>query len=258
MEFKALQTKSKIDGRVVTGVFSVLGNRDAAGDRIMPGAFTKTFSEQKQRARHLWNHDGFAPPIAKIKELVEVGRNDLPTEVLALAPDAIGAAIVTREYLDTPRGNEVFEGVKAGAIEEMSFAFSIPKNAFEFREEEVNGEKIITRFVREVRLFDTSDVNWGCNDATLAVRSLPAETLALSLKTLLTEFKSGRRNSAADESLIKTIHDTAVELGAICAPEANEEEKSEKAKETIVEVFDLSEAKSLVATMELLQFEFAL
>jgi uncharacterized protein len=257
MDFKSTTSKARVDGRTVTGIFAVLGNRDSVGDRVMPGAFTKTFSEGRRRARHLWNHDGFAPPIARIVDLYEIGKSDLPQDVLEFAPDAIGAAIVVREYLDTPRANEVLEGIKAGAIEEMSFAFRVPANKAEAKQEDINGEKVLTRFVREVQLFDTSDVNWGANNATLAVRSLPAETIALGLKSLLDEYKAGRRNSANDAGLIQSIHDLAVDLEAVCAGEkaAPAEEIPEQ---KLIEVLDFDDLRTRLALLEIANLELAM
>jgi hypothetical protein len=73
--------------------------------------------------------------------------------------------MVTRKYLDTDRGNEILEGIKAGAINEMSFGFNPIKYDFE----DVDG--MLVRNLKEVRLWDTSDVNWGANPATVASKA---------------------------------------------------------------------------------------
>ncbi len=207
MEYKSFQSKATVDKRVVKGIFSVLGNRDSYGDRVMIGAFRKTFSEGRKRIRHLWNHDGYSPPIAKILDLYEISKADLPDEVLSQAPSATGGAVVVREYLNTPRADEVLVGIAAGAILEMSFAFDVVGGRFDFSEEVIDGEKVTTRYLRELKLYDTSDVNWGANDATLATRSLPVELIASNLKSLLTEYKERGRNSRVDSTIIQSIHD---------------------------------------------------
>src|SRR5450759_1178414 len=116
-EYKSgTQHISKIDGRSVVGIFAVHGNVDEVGDISHPGAFVKTFQERSGRIQFLWMHDMFSPPVAVIKSLREIGRNELPKGVLSVAPDATGGAEVTREYLDTERGNEILAGLKAGAI----------------------------------------------------------------------------------------------------------------------------------------------
>lgn len=250
-EFKSLPgfTKSKIEGRAVTGLFSILGNRDSAGDRMMPGSFAKTFSEGRKRFRHLWQHDFSSPPVAAIKDLYEIGKSDLPEQVLEFAPDAVGGAVVVREYLDTARGNEILEGLKTGAIDEMSFAFDSVKA--DFAEEPINGEKFNTRYVREVKLWETSDVLWGANPATLSARSLDAKALIESLKELMTEIKAGRRNASVDQARVQEVHDLAVELGAMCGAE------EEEPKTVIDPALILKEADAILAGLSLANFDFA-
>src|SRR5690242_20738236 len=92
----------KVSDREVTGLFSILGNLDDYADVIWPGAFAKTFQERAGKILHLWQHDFSSPPIAVVKSLREVGRDELPPEVLSAAPEALGGAEVVREYLDTP------------------------------------------------------------------------------------------------------------------------------------------------------------
>ena len=72
-----------IKGREVTGIFAVMGNLDDYTDRGWPGMFTKTFQERMGKIFHLWQHDFSCPPIAIIKSLREVGRDELPEAVLA-------------------------------------------------------------------------------------------------------------------------------------------------------------------------------
>lgn len=210
----------KISGREVTGVFSVFGNLDDYHDRIWPGAFAKTLTERGNRIVHLWQHDFSSPPIAIVREIKEVGRAELPPEVLERAPEAMGGAQVTREYLDTPRANEVLAALQAGSPLEMSFAYDPIKYDFE----QLDGatyewERI--RNLRELRLYETSDVLWGANSATIA----DSKTLALPLDFLLRQLsaqlaqlrddvKAGRRNSEDDQKRINQIAELAIELGA--------------------------------------------
>lgn len=214
----ALFTKDNLGPRTRAGVFAVLGNRDNGGDRILPGAFGKTFQENRRHARHLWNHNFSDPPTAKVEDLYEISADDLPDAVRAAAPDAQGGAVVVRTYLDTPRGSEILAALDAGAIDEMSFAYEAVKK--EYLEEEINGAKIQTRLIRELRHYESSDVLWGMNGATLATLAIPTEFLAQSLENLLTEIKAGRRNSESDLKMIQTIHDHATQLGAMCDEEA--------------------------------------
>jgi HK97 family phage prohead protease len=221
-------------GRIRVGVCAVFGNIDSYGDRILPGAFTKTIKEGKARVKHLWNHDFSEPPTAVVLELKEVGRDELPQAVLDFAPEATGGLVVTREYLDTEMGEEVLKGIDAGAITEMSFGFDV------ISYELVTEGEMTVRNLKELRLYDTSDVLWGMNGATVstgAKHALPLGVIAQNLVSAVAEVKAGRRNASADQVLIDAIHQAAVDLGCSnCAmheleaksQEQNEEQKSEE------------------------------
>lgn len=160
------------DDRKVTGIAAVIGNLDAHFDIIHRGAFKKTIAERGSRVRHLWQHDFDAPPIASIRNLEEVGRGDLPESIKKGHPEVKGGLLVTREYLDTPRGNEVLAGIKSDppAIGEMSIGFDLVQ--YDFEEKEFDGLQAMVMNIRELRLWDTSDVNWGANHLTVAEKGL--------------------------------------------------------------------------------------
>jgi HK97 family phage prohead protease len=236
-EFKSLSftnIKAQSSGRTRAGVCAVFGNVDDWGDRIVPGAFAKTISEGATRARHLWNHSYQHPPIASIKELKELSRDELPTEVIAKAPNAQGGLLVKREYYDTELSNWVLKAIDAGDINEMSFAYDVVRSATVT--EPIDGDPEKTREIRELvelKLYDTSDVLWGMNFATVAAGAkglaLPLGSLASQLVLLKEEMKAGRRNSDSDQKLISLIHETAVSLGAVCNP-GDEESDTGKSK----------------------------
>lgn len=163
-----------ISGRTITGLFSVFGNIDSYGDIVTPGAFTKTFNDRGGEIFHLWQHDFASPAIAVVKDLRELRQDELPDAVKAKHPDATGGAEVTREYLDTPRGNEIMAGLHAGVPYKMSFAFDPIKVAMTEQDDQS------VRLLREVRIYETSDVLWGANDATVASKRARVTTKALS------------------------------------------------------------------------------
>lgn len=218
-EFKAgpFVVKS-IEGRTVTGIFSVFGVLDTQWDIIHPGAFLKTIRERGDRAFHMWQHDFWNPPTAVIRELREIGVEELPDSIRAEWPEATGGVLVKREYLDTLRGNEILTALKAGAPLQMSFGYDPVR--YDFEEVEDLGR---IRHLREVRLWETSDVLWGANSATVAntaALSVPFETLLLQLEQHVNAMagagagKEGRRSAAADQERINTIARLVVELGA--------------------------------------------
>lgn len=230
-QFKSLpyfEVKAESTGRVRKGICAVFGNVDSWGDRIMPGAFAKTIMEGRARVKHLWNHDFSTPPIASITELKEVGRDELPEAVLEYAPEATGGLMVAREYYDTELSNWVFEAVTKGDVSEMSFGYDVIKSA----ESDENDTKV--RNLVELKLFDTSDVLWGMNAATVASgakSAMPLGVLVSQLTNIAEEVKAGRRNAGSDESLIDAIHQAAFDLGCTkCLGIKEDEAKSDEAE----------------------------
>jgi uncharacterized protein len=169
MELKTLPQEIKsIEGRTVTGIFSVFGNVDSYGDIVEAGAFRKTLRERKGKFFHLWQHNFYEPPIARVDDVKELSRDEIPQYILKAFPEATGAMEVTRTYLDTPRANEVLTGIKDGVPYEMSFGFdAIPDKT---KYEETDGKRI--RKLKELKLYETSDVLWGANGATIASKVL--------------------------------------------------------------------------------------
>lgn len=219
MELKATAHYVKsITDRTVTGIFAVHGNVDLINDRGWPGMFSKTWQERRDDIRGLWQHDGSAPPVMTLDDLADVPRADLPPLVLQKAPDATGGTLITRTYLDTPRGNEILTAIKAGAITQMSYMYDPVK--WDMEENPAAGPGVYAapiRNLREVRLYDISDVNWGANPATVASKGiwlLPEPLLLIQLQALLGEYKAGRRNAQADQEMIDQMHDMCMALGA--------------------------------------------
>lgn len=232
-QFKSIPyfaNKADAAGRTRKGIAAVFGNIDSWGDRIVPGAFQKTITEGSKRVKHLWNHDFSTPPIASIVELKEVSRDELPPEVLTYAPEATGGLMVAREYYDNELGNWVMEAIDKGDVSEMSFGYDVLGSA----ESEENDVKV--RNLTELKLFDTSDVLWGMNSATVAAGAkslMPLGVIVSQLQRFAEEVKAGRRNAAADMELIKGIHGALVTLGyKDCMPQ-EDEAKSDEAEAVI-------------------------
>lgn len=218
-QLKIVQHFTKeITDDIVTGIFAVHGNVDEGLDRSHPGAFADVRIKGRDRVRFLWQHDSREPPIAAIKSIREVTRDQLPAEVLAYAPDATGGCEVVRQYLSTERGQEVLIGLNAGTIEEMSYAYDVLEYKFTVDEE---SDRTIRELIK-LALYDISDVNWGMNSATLASKSgiwsaSPVKDHTEMIKTVLDEYlermrelherrsKEGRILSETNRSLIKDV-----------------------------------------------------
>jgi hypothetical protein len=215
-EYKQLRHATKaIDGRTVVGIAAVHGNVDSGGDKSWPGSFADTNVDGRNRAVFLWMHNPDNPPTASINYVREVPKNQLPPAVLEYAPDATGGVEVSRTYLETPRGEEILAGLKAGAIDEMSYAY----NATVYDFEEIDGKTI--RNLRKIEIFDYSDVAWGMNPATVgskaAWKDRPLVDHAGALESAVRDFaerlhelkdrraKAGRTFSAANTTRIGGI-----------------------------------------------------
>jgi HK97 family phage prohead protease len=188
MEYKIMPQFIKemdVDRRTVTGIFAVHGNIDESGDMSLNGSFAKHLEDgSRQRTRFLWAHSSFNPPIASIQKISEVGREELPGKVLAWAPEATGGVLVTRKYYEgVELADWVFKGVQEGDIAEMSYAYDV------ISAEKVDDEERpeLRRILKEVKLYDISDVNWGMNPATAGVKGLPVTGMTFSQHSAMVE-----------------------------------------------------------------------
>ncbi|MDP9314078.1 MAG: HK97 family phage prohead protease [Chloroflexota bacterium] len=201
--FSSIVTKA--DGNTVQGLWTVFSVIDSYGDRSHKGL---AGNATPNSVRFMFNHDLNSVPVAKITKLWEVGAADLPAQVRSLYPEATGGAMVERVYLETPRGQEVKAAVLAGAITDMSYGFDTKRVG---TTRDTSGTQI--RELYEVDLWEISDVALrGAVPGTLSnVAAKAGYKYAGGLST-----RAGARHSAADNDLLKRIHDDVVSLGADC------------------------------------------
>lgn len=179
MEFKTVSEFKVVEERVVTGYPSVFGNVDDGGDLIKLGAYRKTIQERSARFKWLWHHDLRQPPTAKVLDVREVGREDLPAALVERYPESEGALRVTREYLDTPRGNEILTAIKSGAMDEMSIGYDSIQ--IEYPEDMFVAGREVWRILKEIRLWEMSDVVFGMNAATTNEKGASPSVISLFL-----------------------------------------------------------------------------
>lgn len=224
-EYKSIKAAPMgIDERTVTGLFCIHGNVDDGDgwfsrDRSHPGLFGDFKVGIRDRVVMVWQHQTHQPPIASIDDIFEVSMADLPPAVKLYAPDATGGVAVKRTYLDTPRGNEVLAGIKAGAIKEMSYAYD-PKR-WDMEEPPQGSRDIPIRNLYEAELWDISDVSHGMNPATSAdgskglavvahgdqVKASVAEYIARLQELNDRRAKEGRVFSQANYNALKALAD---------------------------------------------------
>lgn len=136
------ELKDLDDKGIVTFYFNSFNNVDSDGDMTLPGAFTKTMTDNKGRIKHFKNHNIYQSP-GVIKEMGE---------------DQAGAWARSQLILGTQLGRDTYEEYKAGAITEHSFGFDTiksRKNPSGYRE------------LVELKVWEVSSLNaWGANQNT--------------------------------------------------------------------------------------------
>ncbi len=128
---------------IVTGYFSIFGNKDSDGDVVMPGAYKKTLKENgpnsdKPRILHLYMHDSYKP-LAKPHVLKE---------------DKKGLYFES-EISKTAFGKDVLQLYLDKVLTEHSIGYQIVKREVDEEREE---QKLL-----ELKLWEGSTVSWGAN-----------------------------------------------------------------------------------------------
>lgn len=128
---------------IVTGYFSIFGNKDSDGDIVLPGAYRKTLKEngpnsEKPRILHLYMHDPYKP-LAKPHVLKE---------------DKTGLYFESK-ISDTALGKDVLQLYMDKVLTEHSIGYQIVKKETDEREE--------TQKLIELKLWEGSTVSWGAN-----------------------------------------------------------------------------------------------
>jgi len=158
--------------REVTGLFAVFNVVYETSptarykERMLPGSFARTASEDFEDLLFLWNHDRTILPTATLLDIQEVARDELPERVRDKYPEAGGGMFVTRRYLKNPQARWVYEALQAGVPLQMSYA--MPPNGGQVGEMVSDSREGIVWDVQEVKLTEISDVPWGANIATRA------------------------------------------------------------------------------------------
>ena len=204
------------------GYASVFGNVDQGGDVVVKGAFKRTLEAHQSRIKMLWNHDYKSPPIG-ISTVKEDEHGLLNNGKLF--------------YKDMERARDVYTGIKNGAIDAMSFMYDV------IQSEPGMKDGMRVRFLKELKLFETSPVNFPMNESAVITgvkeEDVPAllERLAKFEKYMEDYDPAGMKEflSGLDTS-VKALHQKIEGLGK-ATPE-NGEPANEK---------DVNMVKDLVA-----------
>ena len=186
--------KSADDSGTISGYFSTYDREpDSYGDIIAPGAFTETIQKRKESGHPVplcWNHD-------------------LDQIIGSVDPDNITdtdkGPLMTASFFNTPLAQEKREIVKSGVVYQFSFAYDV--EGWEEVELE-DGRK--ANELTKLNLFEVSIV------------PIPANQNAV-----MTDIKSGRRNSRKDAEAIKQA--IALLQGVLDAEDPDDGEDEAKA-----------------------------
>ena len=171
-KFKEFQVKSETlqDTGTISGYFSTYDRiPDSYGDVIAPGAFTETIKAREENGHPFplcWNHD-LNQIIGKVDSIEDTEKGPL----------------MTASFFDTPLAQEKRAIVQSGVVFQFSFAYEV-----EDAEQVTLEDGTKANELRKLNLYEVSIV------------PIPANQNAV-----VTDVKSGRRNSKSDEGTIKQI-----------------------------------------------------
>lgn len=175
-EVKAVDSATPGEFEAVVAVF---GNVDLGGDRMVKGAFADSLSE-KGMPPVVWSHEWQVPPIGIVTSAVETDEGLQVKGRLFVGADE-----------DHAVAKQVYASMKAGALKEFSFGYSVKAS----EDTTENGETV--RNIKAVDLYEVGPTLKGMNPATRLVGVKALE------RAVLDEAKAGRVLSKANETRLR-------------------------------------------------------
>lgn len=183
VEFKATEDTDQ-PGGLFAALVSVFGTKDRVGDRVMPGAFTKTLEVWRTKGTPIpviWSHDHMNPD-------AYIGAVD-PNDVRETKD---GLVVAGKMHIDEPgddgaRARRIFQLLKRGLINNWSFAYQATKAKL---------AKDGAREVSEVDLFEVGPTLVGAHPGTKTL-ALKAFDLSVDIDELVAEVEAEAAATAA-------------------------------------------------------------
>ena len=172
--FKDLDTKSGI----VTGYFANFGSIDSDGDRIMPGAFTKTIRENGPEGTQL------------IKHLLDHNKNKAVGKLQILKEDSVGLYYESKAGRHTD-GRDFLLMAEDGIINQHSFGFRIIKE-----QKRADANEII-----EIAMYEGSSIQFLGANRNTPVTGIKSESDILEDLSMLE--RAMRNGKYSDEAFIQ-------------------------------------------------------
>jgi len=199
IEQKSLSLDVKAVGEEgqIEGYGAVFGNRDSYGDIMVKGAFTETLKGRKPKM--LWQHN-MLDPIGTWDEYAE---------------DERGLYMRGRIAIKSTKGRDVYELVKAGAIDGLSIGYVT-------KDYEMKGG---ARLLKAVDLFEASLVTMPANAAALVTGVKNADVRDIEAALRQMSFSRSEAKAMASAAW-KRREDVLREAGAL-VPEADQRDVDE-------------------------------
>lgn len=189
--FPVVELRAAADAEpgVHEAIFAVVGNVDSYGDRIMPGAFTKTLSpppEGRGMPPEVWSHEWRTPPIGSTLEAREItgaeaneiaGRElGIPGGIYAKGKLLVGQGIPVADHVWAAMTAKGGDG--RPPLREFSFGFRTLRASFVEEPDEPMAWFGEVRELEEIELYEWGPCLLGANPATalLAAKSRMSNT----------------------------------------------------------------------------------
>lgn len=172
--FPAIATKIvDVDQGICEHIIAVHGVLDLGKDISHLGSFSKTLHERGEKTLVLDMHktDSVMRILGKPLEIREIGKSELPAEVLTKYPEATGGVWARTQFLlDTPEGKGAFIRLKENALREWSYGYDALDVDFS-KVTNKAGDEVQARHLRTVKLYEYGPVLWGMCPATTTLNA---------------------------------------------------------------------------------------
>jgi HK97 family phage prohead protease len=157
-----IEIRAEGETNTIEGIAAVVNKTTDLGwyeERIEPGAFDDVLNDD---VRALFNHD---PNFV-------LARSKGGKGTLSLSIDKTGNLKYSYKTPDRSFARDLQDAIKAGDVDQSSFAFSIKEEKWEFAGEENGRNKDLRTILKVERLYDISPVTYPAyQDTTVAARS---------------------------------------------------------------------------------------
>jgi HK97 family phage prohead protease len=179
-DFK-FRIKNLTDAGTFEGLAAVYNNVDLGGDRILPGAFTRTLSAGK-KVPVLWQHDPSNP----------IG-------TCTITDSREGLLVTGTLELSDPTAKKAYTFMKSGVVKGLSIGYDTIQSSFD-------GD---VRNLTELRLWEVSAVTFPMNESAqvTAVKAITDDDRAKHLKAIDTHRKAIDRHQRGIREHLKAMFD---------------------------------------------------